>query len=642
MTFHLKDDASWVLAAVLVAAACGNHSGSFASGGGGGGDDAGDASSGGSGSSGASTGGASGGLVLGSSSSGSGSSSGGTVVGCDPTCTAAGGKCSVSTCSITENPGNVPAATQTKLQGSGRADTAFAWLYPYDKTVFPRGLLSPTLQFGGGASDAEYVHITSKTLDYQGYFAGGTAGSVKLALAQKSWAAVAVAVGPGDVASVKVTKVSGSSVSGPISETWPIAQGNIRGTVFYETYGSTIAGGRNSVAILKINPGATTPTVFQGSMGACGAICHAASADGSTIVSATSLGASASWRVASGTSITTSATTTFTYMGLYPDGSFGMTSTGYGAVYAPSASSRLFSTANGAAIAAPGWDSVITAAGTPSFSSDGKQIAFMHEDKDAHTIAKADFAVSTKTFSNITDLATGASGYVAWPAFTPDGKWVLYQVGSDPTYETDCQYSGGIYGVDVATKTVRRLDILNGYTGTGTASYLPASDPGLNFAPTMLAEAVGGYFWAIFTSHRSYGSLLASKANSMGLGISNCFSAAGDEANGKLWLAAIDINAAGGTDPSHPAFYLDGQELQADNLRGYWVLPACAKLGVGCGSGDECCSGFCRGENNNVPVCVTQPMGCSREYESCTTSSQCCTSGDLCINGRCSMPAAPM
>jgi len=124
--------------------------------------------------------------------------------------------------------------------------------------------------------------------------------------------------------------------------------------------------------------------------------------------------------------------------------------------------------------------------------------------------------------------------------------------------------------------------------------------------------------------------------------VSNCFSAQGDEADGKLWLAAIDINGAPGADPSHPAFYLDGQELQADNLRGYWVLPACAKLGVGCGSGDECCSGFCRGESGNMPVCVTQPKGCSMEFESCTTSSDCCTSSDLCIDGRCAMPAAPM
>ena len=156
----------------------------------------------------------------------------------------------------------------------------------------------------------------------------------------------------------------------------------------------------------------------------------------------------------------------------------------------------------------------------------------------------------------------------------------------------------------------------------------------------MLAEAVGGYFWAIFTSHRSYGSTLASKANSAGLGFSNCVSPQGDEADGKLWMAAIDIGGAPGNDPSHPAFYLDGQELQADNLRGYWVLPACQAMGTGCESGDQCCTGFCRaGADGGAPSCVPQPKGCANEFESCTTASNCCASTDQCINGRCATPA---
>ncbi len=627
-------------AAAVLIAACGAHPGTFDGPDGGGSQGGGDDASAGGGSSGGSSGGDSG-FSLGGSSSGSGGSSGGTAAGCDASCMTAGGTCKSGVCTITENPGNVSTATQTKLQGSGTSDSAFAWLYPYDKTVFPKGLLSPTLQFGGGASDAEYVHVTSKTLDYEGYFAGGSAGKVALSLSQRAWTAVTAAVGAGDSAKVQVTKISGSSVTGPITESWPIAQGSIRGTVFYETYGSTIAGGRNSVAILKINPGATAPTVFQGTSGACGAICHAASADGSTIVSATSLGASGSWNVATGASITSALNTTFTYMGLYPDGTFGMASTSYGSIYSPQAASRLFDTRTGAAIAAPGWDSVVNAAGTPSFSPDGKQIAFMHLDTDAHTIAKADFEASTKTFSNVTDLATDSSGYVAWPAFTPDGRSILYQTGSDSTFETDCGYSGDLSVVDVATKTVHRLDVLDGYSGSGTASYLPANDPGLNFAPTMLAEAVGGYFWAIFTTHRSYGNLLASKANSGGIGVSNCVTSLPGDDVGKLWVAAIDIGGAAGTDPSHPPFYLDGQEIDADNLRGYWVLPACAAIGKGCGSGDECCSGYCRGESGNTPVCVTMPQGCANEFEKCTKASDCCTPGDQCINGRCAAPAVP-
>ena len=104
---------------------------------------------------------------------------------------------------------------------------------------------------------------------------------------------------------------------------------------------------------------------------------------------------------------------------------------------------------------------------------------------------------------------------------------------------------------------------------------------------------MGGYFWVVFTSHRSYGNTLPSMDN-------------GDE-YGKLWVAAIDLNGAPGADLSHPAFYLDGQETKADNLRGFWVLDPCKQDGASCASGDECCNGFCRGGADGGLVCVPPP-----------------------------------
>jgi hypothetical protein len=598
------------------------------------GDDGGAGGSSGGSSGGLALGGSSGALGLGSSSGGSSSSSGGGNVGCDASCGAAGGKCSGTTCTLTENLGNVSTATQTQLAGKGTSDSAFAWLYPYDKTVFPKGLVSPTLQFGGGASDAEYVHITSKTLDYKGYFAGGAAGKVSLSLSQKAWVAVTAAVGAGDAASVQVTKISGGSVTGPIGETWPIAQGNIRGTIYYETYDSSIIAGidgglggilaeATGIGIMKIQPGATQPTPLKSG---CGNVCHTASADGSTLVAATSTASSASYDLRNGgAAYTNLASTTFTYGGLYPDGTFLMSSTDFR--LSGNASSQLFDTKTGTNIPAPGWDGTITKAGTTAFSPDGKQIAFVHQQKDGHTLAKMDFNVATKTFSNLVDVATDPNGYIGWPAFTPDGKSIIYHSGSSTAFETDSGASGDLYIVDIASKTSHRLDILDGYSGSGT--YLPAQDPALNFAPTVLPEVVGGYFWTVFTSHRSYGNMLASKAGPI------------PDQDGKLWVSAIEIGAAPGTDASHPAFYLDGQELSADNLRGFWVLPACTSKGTSCTSGDQCCTGFCRSVGGAAPTCVDKPMGCSNEFEKCVVASDCCTPGDQCINGRCAMPPAP-
>jgi hypothetical protein len=565
------------------------------------------------------------GFATSSSGGGSGPST------CDDTCAAAGGTCSGVACTLSENPGKIATATQTKLRAAGTADASFKWLYPYDGTVFPRGLVGPTLQFGGSA-DSVYVHMTAKNLDYTGYFVSTGSPGVNLTLPQKSWDAITHAVGAIDPLTVTVTKLAGSTVSTPIAETWSVAQGSLRGTIYYETYDSTIltgggtdAGGLGAIlgfalaeaggiGIMKIEPGATQPTPL---IAGCGNVCHAASADGSTLVAATTTATSSSYNLKNGASQLFAPTDTrFTYGGLYPDGSFLMSATDFR--LSGNTVSQLFDTKTGASIAAPGWDGVVKRGGTVAFSPDGKQIAFVHEDVSGHTLAKMDFDVATKTFSNLVDLATDASGYIGWPAFTPDGKSVVYHAGSSTAFETDLGATGDVYLVDIATKTVHRLDALDGYTASG--NYLPANDPKLTFAPTVLPEAVGGYFWSVFTSHRSYGNLSPSMA-------------AADQ-DGKLWVSAIDIGAAPGTDASHPAFYLDGQELAADNLRGFWVLPPCEQNGASCGSGDQCCSGFCRGSGSAL-TCVPKPPGCSNDYESCTTAADCCTTGDGCINGRC-------
>ncbi|HEY1956872.1 MAG TPA: hypothetical protein VGH28_14730 [Polyangiaceae bacterium] len=538
---------------------------------------------------------------------------------CDGSCAAAGGTCKAGVCTLVDNAGNVPASTQTQLEGGGSADSAFAYVYPYDKTVWARGLLSATMQFGGTPISNAYVHISCSTLDYQGFFGPSSPGRV--ALSQTMWDAVMGAVASSkDPVKVEVTKDSGGAISGPITETWYVAQGSLRGTIYYETYGSPLAGGAGSVGIMKIQPGTTTPAVVKSG---CGNVCHTASADGSTLVANVSLGfSSASYDLKNNAAtILMAGSEIFTYGGIYPDGSFVVSATNY-RTWFPGEVSRVYDTKSGAQIPTPSWDSAVQNGGTPAFSPDGTKLAFIHEDKDGgHTLSVMDYDKNTKSFSPLTDIVTTQAGFVAWPAFTPDSKYVVYHVGSNEQFETDSGATGDVYAVDLATKTPHRLDSLDGYSGSGT--YLPANDPNMSFAPTVLPEAVGGYFWVVFTSHRSYGNTLPSQDN-------------GDQ-NGKLWVAALDISAAAGTDGSHPAFFLDGQEHESDNLRGFWVLDPCKADGQTCGSGDECCGGYCRGDDGGPLVCVPPPGGCSQVYEKCTTSADCCETTNQCINGKCAV-----
>jgi len=58
------------------------------------------------------------------------------------------------------------------LNGTPTADPTLTFLYPYDKTVWPRGILAPLLQWEIGAHtfDALYIHITEANYEYKGYF----------------------------------------------------------------------------------------------------------------------------------------------------------------------------------------------------------------------------------------------------------------------------------------------------------------------------------------------------------------------------------------------------------------------------------------------------------------------------------------
>jgi hypothetical protein len=93
-------------------------------------------------------------------------------------------------------------------------------------------------------------------------------------------------------------------------------------------------------------------------------------------------------------------------------------------------------------------------------------------------------------------------------------------------------------------------------------------------------------------------------------------------------------------DPSHPAFYLPGQEIHAGNSRGYWSVDPCRPDGSTCDTGDECCGGYCQSVNGNL-VCTSDRPPCSAEFEKCETTADCCgaAQGIVCINHICTQGA---
>ena len=125
----------------------------------------------------------------------------------------------------------------------------------------------------------------------------------------------------------------------------------------------------------------------------------------------------------------------------------------------------------------------------------------------------------------------------------------------------------------------------------------------------------------MFVSDRQYGNTLTNQAV--------------DTRTKQLWVTAIDPHPAPGADPSHPAFWLPGQELNNNNMRGYAALNECKELGDSCEAGYDCCSGFCVEGEDGFFCDDTVPM-CSPNGSACEVDADCCDDAAECIAGFCS------
>jgi hypothetical protein len=275
----------------------------------------------------------------------------------------------------------------------------------------------------------------------------------------------------------------------------------------------------------------------------------------------------------------------------------------------------------------------------PIFSPDGKRIAFING--DGTTVGTARKSVSfmdavvnpaagtngTLAFTNRTTAVdngvAGGSGLITkFPAFLPDSKQVVLQEGTNGTQEY-----GGMLASYYDTNTGKLMLLRNGehIELTKANTGVRPQDYTQNFEPTSLPVTAGGYFWVVFTSQRQYGNTYTGLKK-------------------QLWVAALSPTSPTGLDPSHPPFFLPNQSV-SENERGFWALEPCKSDGAGCGSGDECCNGFCRpGDDNNpasAKVCKPPVVGqCSQIAEKCATTADCCDAPAVqCIGGFCTEPA---
>ncbi len=564
------------------------------------------------------------------------------------------GPVSIDEC-LPANPAGVDATTVQALEsGSGSAGD-LRLLNPYDGTIFPRGLIAPLLMWdGGGTADVVYLHIKSSSFEYKGCLKPTASG--QLQIEQTIWdQAAAQTGGPGDPFTVELTTSSGGVVTGPVTETIVIAQATLKGSIFYNSYSSLLVtptvpsvgiftGG--SGAVLRIVPGQKA-VPFLGQTQCTG--CHSVSANGTRMVAndqSPNTASGASYAITLGgppnpTPILANAPDG-SFVGMYPDGSLYVTNAHPGQNMGPRAgflgsqgteTAALHETDTGNVVANSG---IPTGTMTPMFSPDGSLLAFNdYAIGNGHGLAVMSFDKGTRAASAYRKVYEVTDGtFPGWPFFLPDNKAIVFALGTAADFSGMAlglnlggltPVTSDLYVLDLASGTASLLAQAVGFASAQDAqagtTYLPFGQEELHhdFYPTVSPVAAGGYFWVFFDSYRHYGN---THTNTMVR---------------QLWGTAVDISSAGSytTDPSHPPFYITGQEDVAGNHRAFTALDPCEQDGATCTTGIDCCGGFCTDGSCKAPPAPEAGPRCAHTDESCASGLPCCTASDHCIAGYC-------
>lgn len=527
-------------------------------------------------------------------------------------------------------------------------------LYPYDGTVIPRGLTAPLLQLSPGSLPPQDVkmRVQAKDFSWTGYARVEAPLTPRIALPQDIWAA-ALVTAKGKSVRVSVVKAVDGVAYGPADVEITAADGTLKGAVYYMTYAA------EAVGLWSVRPGDGQPArhIVQGCV-----VCHSASSNGTRLSTGADLEAEAArsgvYTVGANGEATqmTGAPADFggdsrglSFATFTPDGRYVMRSKNnfWGG---PDQRAFFIDDAANALVEATvvGLGSEVSAY-LPAFSHDGKNYAFTNGAGETSPVGTSSRSLSimnvsideaagpggTLTFSDrkvLLDNGIGGS-VVKFATFMPDSNQIAFQEGEGytpnfdemlPTWgEADSTFrssTGRLAMVHADSKAYTRLARLN----QGQV----ALDADRNYEPFTLPVSAGGYFWVVFTSTREYGNMFT-----------------GEAVRKQLWVAAISPSAAAGQDPSHPPFYLPNQG-DTPNERGFWALEPCRANGLGCASGDECCDGFCRPADAEMPqlgkVCQPPEDGmCADLHERCAVPADCCQVAEFaqCIGGYCDIPA---
>ncbi len=495
---------------------------------------------------------------------------------------------------------------------SGTADAGMDWMYPYDNTVYPLDVLGPELMWNGTQSGDVYkLHIKEKYMEYTEYFTADPPS--RHLMPEDDWTNIGRS-GSGaqsDPLEVSLGRYSNGVAYQPHERTWRIAQGKLKGVVYYWELPEGAGNGR----VLRIKPNSPVPTEFYQPGGCWG--CHTVSRNGQKMMATLDSGVPFPQITVDLTSdpavqgsITPQSLLTGTFGAFNDKGDRLLLSNDDAG-----GSSKLLTIVDGNTGAALAGNVMGTGCAEPAWSPDGKKIAAICGmggggwafDVGTGHLSIADVAPDGFTVSNTQTIIpqAGAPGRPAYPSFAPGSEFIAY---GRPTQGSRSTGDGTLWLTDLTGTNVKEL-------GQATVN------DNKSFNPVFAPLRAGGYFWLVYISRRDYGNRLVN-ANRQ-----------------QLWITAIDDPPVA-DDPSHPPFYLRGQEELQKSENAYFALEPCKEVGESCESGVDCCNGTCLKDPDTNQYTCGVPQDCALDGNACETATDCCNPAAQCIDGFCT-PEVP-
>jgi hypothetical protein len=585
---------------------------------------------------------------------------------------------------ISEDSTAITTADLAALTSGPSADggTPSTIIYPYDKTVFPLGLLAPVAEFAAGAIAPVDFKISLDTTDFHwdGFGHVGNPAALQAAVPQSVWdGALASATGSGASSSVVVSLVTaaGGVAYGPAHSNLTIANGKLTGVIYYESYstdpidGGADAAGATDFGLWAVKPGQITPP--QHLEPGC-VICHGVAANGSTLTNGTDDPANGPltgvFRVEADGGLTHLATAPLAlpYVGGAggPEDSRGL---GWGTV-SPDGTVILrgigdfwggqallaWATPSQPLIIDGGLQPLSTSMQVhgnfnmfvPQFSEDGKHLVYVVAAGADGGVAGATNGVAAPPTSigtvdiatTLTDAGAGVSADGGYGSVTLTNPTTIYNSASGdagnpttkvPTFLPDSQ---SIVFEETRGPAYPLFNYMLPDDGPvdGELAMLQKTSSG-PYVRVALANANAGYDPASPSVNYEPKPLPVSVGGYYWVVFASTRKDAYPTVGApkKLWVTAISPGGTPGVDPSHPPFTLINQAIVSaqQSQRAYWALAPCLGLEASCQSGNDCCNGSCIPESTDASsslVCKAPTSGCAALGGRCVAgqSQSCC------------------